>query len=132
MSTANRNSKFAPRHRTAFCVLGGLLLTPFIAQASLVTLNLGQSAQNVTLNGTGPNSSSLGTYVVTLGACTPGATSTTCIVSGAFTSSTPGLESGTYSLATVYSGTGASPLLAVQQSAGSNYFTFSSSPPTQP
>ena len=128
MSTANRNSKFAPRHRTAFCVLGGLLLTPFIAQASLVTLNLGQSAQNVTLNGTGPNSSSLGTYVVTLGACTPGATSTTCIVSGAFTSSTPGLESGTYSLATVYSGTGASPLLAVQQSAGSNYFTFSSIP----
>jgi hypothetical protein len=104
------------------------LLTPFAAQASLVTLNLGQSAQNVTLNGTGPNSSSLGTYVVTLGACTPGATTTTCIVSGAFTSSTPGLESGTYTLTTVYSGTGASPLLAVQQSAGSNYFTFSSIP----
>jgi hypothetical protein len=110
-------------------LLGVLLLTPFVAQASLVTLNLGQSAQNVTLNGTGPNSSSLGTYVVTLGACTPGATTTTCIVSGAFTSSTPGLTSGTYSLATVYSGTGASPLLAVQQSAGSNFFSFSSIPP---
>ena len=115
-----RSSKFA--------LWGGLLFTPFLAQAALVTLNLGQSAQNVTLNGTGPNSSSLGTYVVTLGACVPGASTTTCTLSGAFTSSTPGLESGTYSLVTVYSGTGASPLLAVQQSAGSNYFSFSSIP----
>jgi hypothetical protein len=120
MNVRNRNSKLA--------LLGGLLLTPFIAQASLVTLNLGQSAQNITLNGTGPNSSGLGTYVVTLGACTPGATSTTCIVSGAFTSGAPGLTSGTYSLATTYSGTGTSPLLAVQQSAGSNFFSFSSIP----
>jgi len=109
-------------------LLGGLLFTPFLAQASLVTLNLGQSAQAVTLNGTGPNSSNLGTYVVTLGTCTASATTTTCIVSGAFTSSTPGLESGTYSLATVYSGTGTSPLLAVQRSAGSNFWNFSSVP----
>ncbi len=120
MNVVMKSSKFA--------LLAGLLLTPLAAQASLVMLNLGQSAQNVTLNGTGPNSSSLGTYIVTLGACTPAATTTTCILSGSFTSSTPGLESGTYSLATVYSGTGASPLLAVQQSAGSNYFTFSSIP----
>jgi hypothetical protein len=105
-----------------------LLLTPFLAQASLVTLNLGQSAQNVTLNGTGPNASSLGTFIVTLGACVPGVSSTTCTVSGAFTSSAPGLDSGTYSLVTVYSGTGASPLLGVQQSAGSNFFSFSSIP----
>ena len=109
-------------------LLGGLLFTPFMAQASLVTLNLGQSAQNVTLNGTGPNSSSLGTYVVTLGACTPAGTTTSCVVSGAFTSDAPGLESGTYTLTTVYSGTGTSPLLAVQQSAGSNFFFFSSIP----
>jgi hypothetical protein len=128
MNFANSNAKLALRHRTAFCVLGGLLLTPFFAQAALVTLNLGQSAQNVTLNGTGPNGSSLGTYVVTLGACTPAATTTTCIVSGAFTSAAPGLASGTYSLATTYSGTGTSPLLAVQQSPGSNFFSFSSIP----
>jgi hypothetical protein len=105
-----------------------LLLTACVGQAATVTLNLGQSAQNITLNGTGPNSSSLGTYVVTLGACTPGATSTTCIVSGAFTSAAAGLASGTYSLATTYSGTGTSPLLAVQQSPGSNFFSFSSIP----
>ncbi len=120
MNIVNRSSKFA--------LLGGLLLTPFLAQASLVTLNLGQSAQNVTLNGTGPNASSLGTYIVTMGSCIPGATTTTCTISGAFTSSTPGLESGTYSLVTVYSGTGTSPLLGVQQSAGSNFFSFSSIP----
>ncbi len=124
MNAANRNAKLAPRRRTAFCLLGGLLLTPFLAQASLVTLNLGQSAQNVTLNGTGPNGSGLGTYLVTLGACTPGATTTTCIITGAFTSTTPGLTSGTYTVTTIYSGTGPSPLGAVQQSAGSNFFSF--------
>lgn len=107
-----------------FALWGGLLLTPFLAQASLVTLNLGQSAQNITLNGTGPNGSGLGTYKVTLGTCTPGATTTTCIITGAFTSSTPGLTSGTYTVTTVYSGTGASPLGAVQQSAGSDFFQF--------
>ncbi len=114
--------------RSKFALWGGLLLTPFFAQASLVTLNLGQSAQNVTLNGTGPNSSNLGTYVVTLGACTPGATTTTCLITGAFTSAAPGLTSGTYTVTTIYSGTGTSPLLATQQSAGSNFFFFTSIP----
>ena len=117
MNLANGISKFA--------LWGGLLLCPYLAQASLVTLNLGQSTQYVTMNGTGPNSSGLGTYVVTMGACVPGATSTTCTISGAFTSSAQGLTSGTYSLVTVYSGTGPSPLLAVQQSVGSNFFSFS-------
>ncbi len=120
MSVVTRRSKFA--------LWGGLLFTPFIAQASLVTLNLGQSAQNFTMNGTGANASSLGTYVVTMGACVAGVSTTTCTLSGSFTSSTPGLTSGTYSLVTVYSGTGASPLLGVQQSAGSNFFSFSSIP----
>ncbi len=116
MNLVKRSSKFA--------LWGGLLLTPFMAQASLVTINLGQTAQNITLNGTGPNSSNLGTYLITLGACTPGASTTTCILTGAFTSTTPGLTSGTYTLTTVYSGTGASPLPGVQQSAGSNFFFF--------
>jgi hypothetical protein len=116
MNVVIRSSKCA--------LLGGLLFTPFLAQASLVTLNLGQSAQNITLNGNGPNSSGLGTYNVTLGTCTPGASTTTCLVTGAFTSDTPGLTSGTYTVTTVYSGTGPSPLGAVQQSAGSNFFQF--------
>ena len=120
MNVAKRSSKFA--------LWGGLLLTPFMAQASLVTLNLGQSAQNVTLNGTGPNASSLGTYLVTLGACTPGATTTTCLITGAFTGTAPGLTSGTYTVTTTYSGTGPSPLGAVQQTPGSNFFSFFSIP----
>ncbi len=108
-------------------LLGALLLTPFMAQASLVSLNLGQSAQNVTMNGTG-NGSGLGTYVITLGACTPSGATTTCVLSGAFTSAAPGLSSGTYTLTTIYSGAGPSPLLGVEQSAGSNFFSFSSIP----
>jgi hypothetical protein len=120
MNVVIRSSKCA--------LLGTLLLTPLVAQASLVTLNLGQSAQNITLNGTGPNSSGLGTYLVTLGTCTPGASTTTCLITGAFTSITPGLTSGTYTVTTVYSGTGPSPLGAVQQSSGSNFFNFFSIP----
>jgi len=116
MNVVSRSSKCA--------LLAALLLTPFAAQASQVTLNLGQSAQNVTLAGTGANGSGLGTYLVTLGTCTPGASTTTCLITGAFTSTTPGLTSGTYTVTTVYSGTGPSPLGAVQQSPGSNFFQF--------
>ena len=104
--------------------MGRVAAHPHHGASSLVTLNLGQTAQNITLNGTGPNASSQGTYLITLGACTPGASTTTCILTGAFTSTTPGLTSGTYTLTTIYSGTGASPLPGVQQSAGSNFFFF--------
>ena len=80
--------------------VSGLLLASCTAQASSVTLNLGQTAQNLTLAGLGPNASGLGRYNVTLGACTPAGGSTTCILSGSFTGTTTGFLSGTYSLAT--------------------------------
>jgi hypothetical protein len=115
--------------RIAFCV-SGLLLTFFNAQASSVTLNLGQTAQNVTLAGLGPNASGLGRYFVTLGACTPAGGNTTCILSGSFTGTASGFLSGTYSLATTYVGTGTTPLQGVQQSAGSDLFAFSAIPST--
>ncbi len=113
----------------AFCV-SGLLLASFTAQASTVTLNLGLTAQNVTLAGLGANASGLGRYNVTLGACTPSGGNTTCILSGSFTGTTTGFLSGTYSLATNYTGTGTSPLKGVQQSAGSDLYSFSSIPST--
>jgi hypothetical protein len=113
----------------AFCA-SGLLLASFTAQASTVTLNLGQTAQNVTLAGLGANASGLGRYNVTLGTCTPAGGNTTCILSGSFTGTTAGFFSGTYSLATTYVGTGASPLQGVQQSAGSDLYSFSSIPST--
>jgi len=114
--------------RIAFFLLGGLLLTPFLAQASSVTLNLGQTAQNFTETGLGTNSSGLGQWAITMGACIASGGNTSCTLSGAFTSSTPGLTSGTYSLVTTYTVTGTTPVQGTQQSAGSNFFTFSSIP----
>ena len=137
MNSAHRNLNRALPHsssykkavsRITFCVLGGLLLTPFLAQAASVTLNLGQTAQNFTMTGIGPNGSGLGQYFVTMGACTPSGGNTTCILSGSFTGTAPGLTSGTYSLNTTYVGTGTSPLQGVQQAPGSIYFSFSSIP----
>jgi hypothetical protein len=137
MNTANRNrgvvlSHFGPGKRTifqiAFCVLGGLLLTS--AQAASVTVSFGQTAQNFTLTGIGPNAGGLGQFFVTMGACTPAGGNTTCILSGTFTSTAVGLTSGTYSLATVYVGTGTTPLQGLQKTAGSDVFNFSVVPAT--
>lgn len=142
MNTANRNGNAFPRigrpkkallriaFRFALFVTAGFLATPFLAQAGSVTVTLGQSAQNETLTGLGPNASGIGQYLITLGACTAAGGSTTCILSGAFTSTTAGLTSGTYSLATTYVGTGPSPLQGTQISAGSNLWSFSSIPAT--
>lgn len=115
--------------RFATCFFG-LLVLAVGAQAASVTINLGQTAQNFTMAGTGPNGSGLGTYVVTMGACTASGGNTSCTLSGNFTGSTPGFTSGAYTLVSTYSGTGASPFLGVQMAAGSNYFNFSSIPQT--
>ena len=132
MNATNRNGIFAlPRagsRNKAICVLGGILLTPFLAQGAIVTLNLGLSAQILTETGLGPNGSGLGQWAIAKGACTPSGGNTTCILSGAFSSSTPGLTSGTYSLATTYAGTGSTPLQGTEISVGSDFFTFTAIP----
>ncbi len=115
--------------QNAMCLLA-LLLTPLMAQAEPVTVNLGQSTQNFTMAGSGANASGLGQYVITMGACSVSAGNTTCTLSGSFTGATPGFTDGTYSLVTTYLGTGATPFLGVEQAAGSNYFSFSSVPQT--
>ncbi len=112
----------------ALCVLGGLLLTSSKAQAASVSL--GVTTQNLTLTGIGPNASGLGQFFVTMGACSPAGGNTTCILSGAFTGTTPGLTSGTYTMATVYVGTGTTPLQGLSQSAGSEAFGFAVVPAT--
>lgn len=112
------------------CRFLGLLLTALVAQAQPVTVNFGQSAQNFTMAGNGANSSGLGQYTITMGACSASGGNTTCTLSGSFTGSAPGFTSGTYSLVTNYVGTGATPFLGVEQAAGSNLFAFSSAPQT--
>jgi hypothetical protein len=116
------------KHAISRFALACVLLTPFLAQASSVTVNLGLSAQDLTETGIGQNSSGIGQWFITLGTCTPAGGNTTCILSGNFTSSAAGLASGTYSLATTYVGTGSTPIQAVQQTAGSDFFVFSSIP----
>jgi hypothetical protein len=135
-SIGNRNAALSPVDprrlsipQIAICLLG-FLLTAFVAQADSVTVNLGQSAQSFTMAGTGPNSSGLGQYVITMGACSSSGGNTTCTISGSFTGSTPGFTDGTYSLVTTYVGTGSTPFQGVEQAAGSNYFAFSSAPQT--
>src|ERR1700688_1485611 len=100
--TAHRQGKLAlpsisnrknATSRNAFGVLGGLLLTSFLAHAASVTVNLGPSAQNFTETGIGPNTGGLGQWFLTLGACTPVGGNTTCILSGSFTGTAPGLTS---------------------------------------
>jgi hypothetical protein len=115
--------------RIALCLLV-LPMTAFMAQGASVTVNLGLSAQNFPMAGTGPNGAGLGTYVVTMGACSPSGGNTTCTISGAFTGATAGFTAGTYVLSTTYVGTGPSPLLGVEQAAGSDFFAFSSIPAT--
>lgn len=114
--------------RMFFCALGGLLLTPFLVQAASVTITLNEAAQDFVETGAGPNGSGLGQWFMTQGTCTPSGGNTTCILSGTFTGTATGFTSGTYSLATTYVGTGSSPFEGTQQSAGSNYFTYSSIP----
>src|ERR1039458_6173189 len=92
----NRNSAFSPVgprkksiSRMAFCLLG-LSMTALVAQAASVTVDLGLSAQNFTMVGSGPNGAGLGQYVITMGACSAVSGNTTCTISGAFTGTTPG------------------------------------------
>jgi hypothetical protein len=80
--------------------------------------------------GSGPNNAGLGQYVVTMGACNASNGNTTCTLSGNFTGSTSGFTAGTYILSTTYVGTGSSPIMDVEQAAGSNLFSFSSAPST--
>ena len=138
MNAAIRNRNLAlpeigPRKKSisqlASCLLG-LLLTALMAHAASVTVNLGLSAQNFTMAGSGPNMAGLGQYVITMGACSASEGNTTCTLSGNFTGTTPGFTAGTYILATTYVGTGSTPFLGVEQAAGSNSFSFSSAPQT--
>jgi hypothetical protein len=71
------------------------------AHATSVTVNLGQSAENYTLTGLGTDDP-FGTYWNAQGACTAGATTTSCVFSGAYTGSTPGFTDGTYQFLTTY------------------------------
>jgi hypothetical protein len=80
------------------------------AHATEVTLDLGPSAQNFTLWGLGPVSSghfgtgTYGSFDAGQGACSTASGSTTCILSGTYTSTVSGIASGSWTLTTSYAG----------------------------
>jgi PEP-CTERM motif len=92
--------------------------------ADTITLNLGASTQNYTLDGTG-GLSGYGTYLVQPGSCVTGAVNTTCTLSGTYTGTTSGLTSGSYSLVTEFADVGLSAISTTQVAVdGGNYFTM--------
>ena len=75
--------------------------------AQSVTINLGQSTQNYVLTGTGATSiqgGTYGNYYNTQGACVTAGATTTCDLTGAFTSTSQGYAAGIYDFQTVFTG----------------------------
>lgn len=104
----------------SFCLFAFALFS-IASQPAWAQINLGQSSQNLTLTGLGPNSSGDGVSRVTWGNCSYDGTKTTCVLSGPFTGLGPG---GTYVYTLTYPGNGASPLDAIT-APGSNLFSIS-------
>ena len=100
---------------------GLLCLILGVWQAASAQVQLGQSTQNLTLTGLGPNASGDGVSVITWGDCSASGGKTTCVLSGPFTGLGPG---GTYVYTLTYPGTGTSPAEAIT-APGSNLFTLS-------
>jgi uncharacterized protein (TIGR03437 family) len=98
-----------------FCLIFG------VGQQAFAQINLGQSTQNLTLTGLGPNSSGNGVSRVTYGNCVYDGTKTTCTLSGPFTGLGPG---GTWVFTLTYPGNGPSPLDAIT-APGSDLYTNS-------
>ncbi len=113
-----------------FATVGLLFAVPAV-QATTITVNVGESAQDYVLTGTDTDPN-YGTYLNTQGACTAGASTTSCILSGTFTGTTPGYTGGTYEFITTYDGTGPSELASISENqlggAYDDYFTFDSIP----
>lgn len=107
-------------------VLAALTFGTLVANADSITVQLNQSEQNYTLNGAG-GSNGYATYLAEPGACTAGASITTCVLTGTYTGSTPGYTSGTYTLTTSFANTDgglhATSTEPVNSPSGGNYFT---------
>jgi hypothetical protein len=107
------------------CAMTGLLLGSFAAQATPVTVNLGQSAEQFVEHGLGPDiSTGRGTYAFDQGNCLFDGTNTTCTLSGAFTGTTSGFTAGTYTFVTEYSGTGLSPIRGISTVSDPDLFSY--------
>ena len=107
-----------------FIAISALLLcdVTLAPHAWSAPLNVGPTAQNITLTGLGGNASGEGQVRITWGSCVFSNNITTCTVSGPYT----GLGgSGTISTVLTYSGNGPSPLTGTSISPGSDTISAS-------
>lgn len=98
-----------------------LLALLFTTTSEATVITLGTSTQSVTFTGTGL-SQGAGTARVALGSCTYNGTNTTCTLTGQYTGLGNG---GTYQIQTVYSGNGASTIVANMNPPSTNAPVFS-------
>jgi hypothetical protein len=120
-------ARTAPAGRVliGLCAMTGLLSGSLAAQATPVTVNLGQSAEQFVEHGLGPDmSTGRGTYAFDQGNCLFDGTNTTCTLSGAFSGTTSGFTAGTYTFVTEYSGTGLSPIRGISTVGDPNLFNY--------
>ncbi len=106
--------------------LAGLLAAlPAAHATTIVTVDLGVSTQSYTLIGQAL-ANPYGTYINLQGTCTPGASTTSCMLSGDFTGTDPGFTGGTYDLITTYPN--GEPLTSISEDpeggANENYFNL--------
>lgn len=106
-----------------------LLAAVTTIQADTVNMSLGASSQNFVLTGLGPIASGPdagdGKYSITQGACTNSAGLTTCIMSGAITSSDhSAFGSGTYQFITTYATADVLPIQGFSSTPTSDSFYY--------
>jgi hypothetical protein len=103
----------------AFLVMAGTL------RAESVTVNLGETAQDILQTGIGDNGSGYAQWYLQQGSSSYAGGVTTDLFSGAYTGSTPGYTGGTYQFLTSYNGNALSDQpIGISSSPGSSYFYF--------
>ena len=111
--------------RSTVSIAVGLLLAASAANASVVHVNLGQSAENFILTGLGTLGNGNGSYSITQGACVSAVTLTTCTLSGAILGAdNAGFSSGTYAFITTYANTDVMPVQGESNGPNSNSFFY--------
>lgn len=109
-------------------ITSSLVALPAAHATTSITVDLGVSAQNYTLVGQGTDNP-YGTYINLQGACSSGTSTTSCLLSGAFTGTDAGFTGGTYDLITTYPNGEPLTSISVDPVNGPNQNYFNLNPP---
>lgn len=112
--------------KAKLCILfAGLFFATSPIFATTINISLGQSAQNYTATGLGPDASFDGQWQIQQGPCAFNGTTSVCNFSGNYTGGTTGFTSGTYDFQTTFPGNSFSPLIGQSTVPFGNSFFFS-------